>query len=651
MSVRSLFAGVTSLLLPTLFTHCQSPTATEVQPHQLFTDNAVLQRDLSIPVWGTANPGGTLEVEINGHIERTEVSQDGNWQVNLPEMEAGGPYELRIRGEEEAVLENIMIGDVWLASGQSNMEWPLSGQIDDYENEIANANYPNIRLFTVHRNTSIEPLTQLDSGQWNECSPETVANFSAVAYFFGREIHQEQDVPIGLLHSSWGGTPAEAWTSEASVRQIKDFSTLLDSIRSAESGSLSFAEKQKLQEEAIAQADERLARMAIPQDAKDWETMSLPTLWENADTPLEGYDGYVWFQKTFTVPNSYESQPLTLYLGMIDDVDITWVNGQKVGETKGYNVSRVYEVPPQVVKGGENTITVRVLDTGGGGGLYGPEEEMYLEGNGQKLSAEISGSWKYDETQEGEFPEVSMFPSEPAILYNAMINPLLPYVIKGAIWYQGESNASRAAQYQTLFPLMIDDWRSQWNIGDFPFLFVQLANFNAPGSGPEDWPRLREAQLMTLGLPNTGMAVSIDIGDATDIHPRNKQDVGYRLALAARKVAYGEDNVYSGPIYESMRVAGDSVVLTFEQVGEGLFKMPDEKLRGFEVAGEDRQFYSAQATIISNTEISIKSPSVNQPVAVRYGWYSNPDVNLYNSEGLPASPFRTDDWKEPEVES
>lgn len=647
MKIQNAFIlGLTSIVLM----HCQSPTATQVEPHQLFTDNAVLQRDIEMPVWGTADPGGSIEVEINGQVEQTKVSEDSSWQVNLAAMEAGGPYQLIIRGEEEIKLENVMVGDVWLASGQSNMEWPLSAEVDNYEEEIANANYPNIRLFTVYRNTSLEPLNQLDSGSWQQCSPETVANFSAVAYFFGREIQQEQDIPIGLLHSSWGGTTAEAWVSEASVRQMEDFSAMLDSLRSEESGELSFAEKQELKDKTIVQADARLSEITLPLEDQDWPTMELPTLWETTDPSLEGFDGYVWFQKTFTLPQSYENQPLTLHLGAIDDADITWVNGQKVGETAGYNVLRTYEIPPQLLKGGENTITVRVLDTGGGGGFSGSADKMYLARDGQQLSADIAGEWKYDQNQEGDFPKISPYPQEPTLLYNAMINPLLPYPIKGVIWYQGESNAGRAQQYQTLFPLLIDDWRSHWSIGDFPFLFVQLASFIAPGSHPENWPRLREAQLMTLSLPNTGMAVAIDIGDSIDIHPRNKQDVGSRLALAARKVAYGEENVYSGPIYESMRVADDSVILTFEQVGEGLFKMPDEKLRGFEVAGEDRQFYPTQATIISDTEVSIKVPEVSRPAAVRYGWRSYPDVNLYNSEGLPASPFRTDDWEVPDIE-
>nr|WKN39571.1 sialate O-acetylesterase [Tunicatimonas sp. TK19036] len=645
--MRSLLPCLLSLLAVALFTRCESPSATHVQLHHLFSDNALLQRDIEIPVWGQADPGGTLEVELNGHTAKAEVDEDGQWQVKLPAMQAGGPYEMHIRGEKDTVLSNILLGDVWLASGQSNMEWPLSGQVDNYEEEIANAKYPTIRLFTVYRKTSDEPLSQLDSGRWVECTPETVANFSAVAYFFGREIQQDRDIPVGLIHSSWGGTTAEAWTSEASVRQMEEFSRMIDSLRSNENA-LSFAEQQEQKQKVMEDAEAQLADVKIPMDAQNWKSMALPTFWENANEPLEDFDGYVWFQKTFTLPDSYANQPLNLHLGMIDDADVTWINGEKVGETTNYTTLREYEIPPQLVKGGENTITVRVLDTGGGGGFAGPAEEMYLARDGQKLSVNITGDWKYDAPQEGELPKADLFPSDPAILYNAMIKPLLPYPIKGVIWYQGESNAGRALQYQTLFPLLIDDWRKQWGIGDFPFLFVQLANYKAPGSAPENWPRLREAQLMTLSLPNTGMAVTIDIGNPDDIHPRNKQDVGYRLAQAALKVAYGEENVYSGPVYESMQVAGDSVVLTFSEVGEELFKLPDEDLRGFEIAGEDQQFYPAEAHIISATEVSVKSSSVNNPAAVRYGWYSNPDVNLYNSEGLPASPFRTDDWDEKE---
>ncbi|MDF9794834.1 hypothetical protein OKW21_000097 [Catalinimonas alkaloidigena] len=378
-------------------------------------------------------------------------------------------------------------------------------------------------------------------------------------------------------------------------------------------------------------------------DTEEWPSMQLPASWEEADTALAAFDGFVWFQKTIDIPERYAGQAMTLHLGRIDDADITWFNDEKVGQTYGNNNFRTYEVPASVVKAGENTITVRVQDNAGNGGLMGPVNQMYMELSGEQTGISLDGPWKYNATE--PLPKVDMFPSEPAILYNAMINPLIPFMLKGVIWYQGESNASRAKQYQTLFPLMIEDWRNQWGIGKFPFLFVQLANFITGGPGDDSWAELREAQLMALDLDNTGMAVTIDIGDSTDIHPRNKQDVGKRLAIAALKVAYGQENAWSGPMYESMRVEGDSVILTFSEVAEGLMVVPGEKLKGFTIAGADQQFYPATAKIISENEVSVKSPQVAEPEAVRYGWANNPKTNLYNEAFLPASPFRTDDWE------
>jgi sialate O-acetylesterase len=369
----------------------------------------------------------------------------------------------------------------------------------------------------------------------------------------------------------------------------------------------------------------------------------LPSAWEEADTVLSGFDGFVWFQKQVDIPDRYAGQALTLNLGGIDDADITWFNAERVGQTNGYSNYRTYEIPASAVQAGPNTITVRVQDNGGNGGFMGPEEEMYLAQSGEKLDVSLAGTWKYDASD--PLPEVDMFPSEPAILYNAMIHPLTPFSIKGVIWYQGESNASRARQYQTLFPLMIEDWRAQWGEEKFPFLFVQLANYIVGGPGDESWAELREAQTMALDLDNTGMAVTIDIGDSTDIHPRNKQDVGRRLALAALKVAYGQDNAWTSPMYKSMRVEGDSVILTFDEVAEGLMVVPGEKVRGFTIAGTDQQFYPATAKIISENEVSVKSPQVPEPKAVRYGWANNPTANLYNEAFLPVSPFRTDDWE------
>lgn len=632
---------------------CDGPSAVNIQVDEIFTDNAMLQRDAEVPVWGTADPGGKVKVEVGDASAFAEVDENGDWMVELPALKAGGPFEMHVIGEDTTAFQNILVGDVWLASGQSNMEWALKAEVDNYQEEIANAHYPEIRLFTVEKNRSNEPLKKLNSEGWLVCSPQTIGDFSAVAYFFGREIHQKEKVPIGLIDATWGGTPAESWTSEKSLMKMEEFRKMIEENKNArqDNSTISEEEKTKRREEIIQQADAKVNATGFKPNFDDsqWKTMNLPALWEEADTSMNRFDGYVWFIKKINIPSRYTGKQLSLHLGKIDDSDMTWFNGEAIGSTNDYSKLRVYEVPRNLVKSGENRIIVRVLDTGGGGGIYGPAEEMYLEQKGQRLPISLEGAWKYDEKQEPAFPSMNAFPSEPAVLFNAMINPLIPYTIKGAIWYQGESNASRAKQYQTLFPLMIEDWREQFGQGKFPFLFVQLANFDPQGGRPTEWAELREAQLMALDLDNTGMTVTIDLGDPNDIHPRNKQDVGYRLALAAEKVAYNRDNVYSGPLYDTLRIENDMAYIKFTEVGGGLMKMPDEELRGFTIAGENKQFVQAQAKIVGKDEVAVYSSKVKNPQAVRYGWSNNPDVNLYNKEGLPAAPFRTDQWESTEA--
>ena len=632
-------------LFSLLLVHCQGPSATHVHPHELFTDNAVLQRGKEIRVWGTADPGGTLEVTLGEHQAKADVDEQGRWKASLPAMEAGGPYELNIEGAEDSSLKNIMIGDVWMASGQSNMEMALKSEVDNFEEEIANADFPDIRLFTVDHTTSYTPLDTMTvvEGGWLSCSPETVPDFSAVAYFFGRQIHQDEGVPIGLISTNWGGTPAEAWTSESALMTMPDFRSTLEKRKATGINPEEGAQKRQT---IIQTADQKISAPDYQPgfDVSNWKIMALPALWEGADTTLRNFDGFVWFQKTIDLPARYAGQPLRLHLGMIDDNDITWFNGQQVGKTQGYTKERTYELPAEAVKAGNNTITVRVQDNEGGGGLYGPADEMYLTQGDDKLSVELTGPWQYDATQEPQFPKSGNLQHQPATLYNAMIAPLLPYPIKGVIWYQGESNAGRAQQYATLFPTMIKDWRQQWGGDPFPFLFVQLANFKPDGAAPDQWAYLREAQGAALQLDKTGVAVTIDIGDSTDIHPRNKLDVGDRLATAARAVAYGEASTFTGPAYKSMRVSGDSIIVTFQGVGKGLMKLPDEEVKGFTIADDSRKFRKAVVHIISPNEISVWAANLDQPVAVRYGWANSPSVNLYNEDGLPVSPFRTDDW-------
>ena len=460
---------------------------------KVFTDNMVLQQKTEAPLWGKASPGKTVTIVTSWDKKSytTTTAGNGDWQAKVTTPEAGGPYEISFSDGKKLTLNNILIGEVWICSGQSNMEMPLAGwgMVNDYKNEIANADYPQIRLLHVEQATSNLPIDDLKETRagWRVCSPETIADFSSVAYFFGRDLYKNLNVPIGLISTSWGGTIAEAWTSGAALEEMPYFKDAVNDIR-------------------------RVSAEKVTVDLK----------------------------------------------------------------------------APQQVK--EN-------------------------------------------------------PNRPTVLYNAMIHPIVPYAIQGAIWYQGESNSDRAYQYRELFPLMIRDWRKQWN-KNFPFYFVQLANFMAKNNSPEEsqWAELREAQLQTLNLENTGMAVTIDIGDAEDIHPKNKQDVGLRLALNAQAKTYGMNITYSGPIFDSYRIEGNKIRIHFEQTGSGLRSKNNATLKGFAIAGPDHKFYWADAEIEGN-DVIVSSPNVNFPTAVRYAWANNPECNLYNVEGLPASPFRTDDWR------
>ncbi|NJN26749.1 MAG: sialate O-acetylesterase [Cyclobacteriaceae bacterium] len=373
-----------------------------------------------------------------------------------------------------------------------------------------------------------------------------------------------------------------------------------------------------------------------------WKEMDIPQLWESAG--LAGLDGVVWFAHEFQLDPQDVLNDLEIHLGQIDDNDIAWINGFKIGETQGYNLHRAYHVAKDQLKTGRNIVVVRVEDTGGGGGIYGEAADMYVKLSEKKIA--LSGSWRF-RIGKGDFSSTVGPNSMPSLLYNAMIHPLIPYGIKGAIWYQGESNTSRAYQYRTTFPLLINNWREDWGLGAFPFFFVQLANFMAPSVQPEQsaWAELREAQSLTLSLPNTGMATAIDIGEANDIHPRNKQEVGRRLALNAIRVAYHQDVVASGPSYNAMQIEGNRAMISFDHIGSGLYlKDKYGYVNGFAIAGRDKVFRWARAQIMGD-QVMVWSDMVAEPVAVRYAWGNNPDdVNLYNLEGLPAVPFRTDNW-------
>lgn len=612
---------------------------------KVFSSNMVLQRDIPVKIWGWADKREKITIIFHGDTTNLKADKKGKWQTELKSMPAGGPFEMVIKGNNEITLTNILVGDVWICSGQSNMEFRLQSVINANE-EISNAKYPRIRLFTVQKKTSTIPLEDCESEGWAVCIPESAASFSAVGYFFGKKLSEDLDVPVGLIHTSWGGTNVETWTSSNSIEQIEGFEGITKELEEFDKETI----MAKLEEKIGPLPDEDLGMIdgipvwASPKtDFNSWKEMDIPQLWESAG--LKGLDGIIWFQKVFELEQSDLLEDIEIHLGPINDSDITYLNGIEIGKTiERADKSRIYKADKKLLKIGKNILVVRVEDIGNAGGIYGKSDAMFIKLDNKKIS--LAGTWKY-KIGMGYFRMDFGPNSMPSLLYNAMINPLIPFAIKGAIWYQGESNASRAYQYRSLFPNMIDNWREQWGQGDFPFFFVQLANFMVPSAMPEEssWAELREAQTMTLSLPNTGMATIIDIGEADDIHPRNKQDVGRRLALSALKVAYDQDIVHSGPTFKEMQIEGNKMNVSFENVGSGYYlKNKYGYLNGFSVAGEDKVFHWAKAQI-SGDKIIVLCDEVKKPVAIRYGWANNPDdLNLYNLEGLPAVPFRTDDW-------
>ncbi len=643
----------TSTLFAVLFILLSSQAVlAQLRLPRLFTNHMVLQRKQPIKIWGQAAPGETLTIKLGEEEVKTRAGKQGEWRASLPELEAGGPYELTVVSEDSTVrLQDVMIGEVWLCSGQSNMEWPVS-RSNNAEEEIASAQYPDIRLFTVERTMAARPLDAIPADGWKPCSPETVADFSAVGYFFGRQLREKLDVPIGLINSTWGGTVVETWTSQEAFAEDEKMRAVMENME--DMGLEKELEKmeQALVEWAagIDEKDKGLEEEWYDRDYNwsDWESMKLPQTWETAG--LNGLDGAVWFKRTFSLEAAELDEPVALHLGPIDDSDVTFINGRAVGKTtQEYDKNRVYPIPLDFLREGKNTITVRVVDTGGGGGLWGKPGQLKVVTASREIP--LAGEWQYaigtDELPER--PPMVGPNSLPSLLFNGMIHPLIPYGIRGAIWYQGESNAYAAYQYRKRFRLLIRDWRRQWEQGDFPFLFVQLANFKAEKEEPgeSDWAELRESQSKALEEPNTGMAVAIDIGEADDIHPRNKQEVGHRLALAARALVYGEELQYSGPVFKAQQNEGDKIRLYFNHTGRQLISRHGLKwLRGFSIAGADGEFYRAKAQISQDNTVLVYSEEVPDPKYVRYAWSDNPgELDLYNEAGLPAVPFRTDQLK------
>ena len=642
-----------SLIFLLLLVFCGQTLKAEVRLPKLISDGMVLQRNQTIKIWGWANAEEKVTVEFHNSEYFCRTNDQGEWEIQLPELDAGGPFEMTIRGKNTIHLKDIVIGDVWICSGQSNMELSMQRVSPLYPDEIEHAENPFIRQFKVPREYNFQqPQSDTSGGNWQKATPESVLDFSAVAYFFARSLYDSIQVPIGLINTSLGGSPVEAWIDEESIKKFPSYyeeeqrfknQAFIDRIQK-EDQNRSQSWYQELNRKDQGYPNDSFPWFHPGVNTANWQTMTLPGYW--ADYSLGAVNGVVWFRKEIDVPASMAGKQAKLNLGRIVDADSVFVNGIFVGTTSYQYPPRRYEVPASVLKKGKNTLVVRVINSAGRGGFV-PDKPYELIVGKQKI--DLKGEWRYRLGAKMEpLASQAFIRWKPVGLYNAMIAPLLNFGIKGAIWYQGESNANRPDDYCELFKCMIQSWRTQWQQGDFPFLFVQLPNFMEENDQPSssNWALLREAQLKALALPNTGMAVAIDLGEWNDIHPLNKKDLSQRLARSALNVAYhNEKIVFSGPIFKSFKIEGSKIYIDFKHLGSGLMVKGESELTQFAIAGPDRQFVWATAKIVG-TQVEVESDQIAQPVAVRYAWSDNPQgANLYNKEGLPASPFRTDCWE------
>jgi sialate O-acetylesterase len=664
---------LTTLFLTLFMTLISCQTHTNLKLPSLIGDNMLLQQKTDAKIWGKANPGSKINISANWNKSgKTVAGKDGKWSVILPTPEAGGPYTITISGSDTTItVKNVLIGEVWFCSGQSNMEMPLEGwppkdTIMFSKQAIASSSIPEIRVFNVQKTIAGEPVDSC-IGRWEVSSPETVRQFSATAYFFGKKLFSELHVPIGLIESAWGGTPSESWTSSESLEKAGEFVTEIRAIKE----SAPLQEEYQLWLNAHKQVDikpsgdEQWKNLDFSDESVSssgfsdtgWPVMGLPTQFEKV---IGEFDGAIWFRKTIELPQNMTGKDLILSLGPVDDMDRTYFNGKLIGSTEvsgAWQNDRNYDIPASLVKSGPNMIAVRVLDTQGGGGLFGSPEKLKLVlKNNPKLTVSLSGDWKYmpvaelkgskfyvyditkNEFQSRKRP-VNIGPGTPSVLFNGMVSPVLPYQIKGAIWYQGEANVGRADQYAKIFPAMIQNWRESWGIKDFPFYFVQIAPYVYAGVDSTESGFLREAQESALKLARTGMAVTLDIATVMNIHPPFKREVGERLAQLALNNDYGIKTSCTGPVYKSMTISEGIVKLQFDNIGGGLV-LKDAGIKEFEIAGKDGKYVKAEAKVSDNV-VMVSSKAVKEPVSVRYCWRNGAVATLFSQDGLPAWQFRT----------
>lgn len=615
----------------------------------LFTDNMIFQRDNQSVLFGTAEPNKKFMIRINGDEFIITSDNNGDWITHLNPIPVGGPYECNIIYKQELAVNNIVCGDIYLCSGQSNMEMQLDGwgRVNSYRKEIADANFNNIRLLKVDHNTSLNEQNEIKTSGWEVCSSKTVTGFSAAAFFFAKELLKDVDIPIGLIQSTWPGSPIEAWMSRESLSQFKENKFVLDKLysdaNSEEMLSANYLNEFTNWETEIAhQEPEHLN--GNWKDQFDWHSVNLPYMWQERDFPE--FNGSIWFRKNFEIPKNDSDDDFFLNLGPVKDSYSIWINSILINSVSPLDFTRVHRIPKDVLLIGNNEIVVRAFAEQYGGGFWGEEEEIKLYNSIFSLS--IFSDWfaakGADLSTISEKPKNPTDIDVPTVLFNSMINPLIRLNIKGILWYQGESNVDDPEKYGRYFKALITDWSNRFNGGDIPFLFVQLANYyEVDDESNATWARLREAQESVLKFDKTGMVCSIDIGEANDIHPRNKQDIGIRLALLAKKMIYNKNVVYTGPKYINHQIIKNSVIVNWAISGESLKTIDSSMAREFMIAAEDKKFYKAN-TVIDRCKTILSSNEVTNPVAVRYAWVNNPVCNLTDESGLPALPFRTDSW-------
>ena len=620
----------------------------QVRLPRLVRDSMILQRDTKINIWGWAAKNEKINIKFNNKNYKITTGTDGKWLLQLPPMKAGGPYTMDIAGSNKISLKEILIGDVWICSGQSNMVHQMNIHDVTYAKDIAEANNPQIRHFWIPTLTNLQgPQDDLPTGNWKSAIGDDVRPFSAVAYFFAKKIYEKYHVPIGLINASVGGTPIEAWTSEEG---LKDFASIQATIQKNKDTAyingmnrVAFSNTTRPQQNDLGMLGEK-KWFDVSYVPKGWKTINIPGYWE--DQGIKDLNGVVWYRKEIDIPATMTGKQARVFLGRIIDADALYINGKQVGVTTYQYPQRRYSVSPDVLKAGKNVFVIRVTNTAGKGGFVPDKPYCIFAGND---TVDLKGEWQYKvgevyQPRSGGGAGGINAGSQPTALYNAMIAPLINYSVKGFLWYQGEANTNRAEEYAKLQPAQIIDWRNKWKQPGAPFFYVQLPGFMDYNYLPSEsqWAGLRESQLKSLSVPNTAMVVAIDLGEWNDIHPDNKKTVGERLALATLKIVYGENIVHSGPIYQSAKVEGNKVTINFSNVGSGLRTNDGEELSEFAIAGADKKFIWAKAKI-EGDKVVVWNDNVTNPMYVRYAWADNPVYpNLYNKEGLPASPFRTD---------